>query len=213
VEGVKALKPGALVRRDVVLVVDRVASPYVSRGGLKLAAALDAFDLSPEGRVALDLGASTGGFTDVLLERGAAKVYAVDVGRDQLDKTLRANPRVVALEATDARKLDDSLILEPVQAIVADVSFISLTLVLPAAFRLAARGAWLISLVKPQFEAGREAVGKGGIVRDPAKRKEAVAKVREFIEKSGWTIMGEIASHITGGSGNEEFLIGASHGA
>ena len=176
VEGVAVLKPGALVRPDAALAVDSDAFPYVSRSGLKLAAALDAFGFSPEGTMVLDLGASTGGFTDVLLEHGAVKVYAVDVGRDQLDKTLRGNPRVVALEATDARRLDASVIPQPVQAIVADVSFISVTLVLPAAFRLAATGAWLVALVKPQFEAGREAVGKGGIVRDPAKRKEAVAK-------------------------------------
>lgn len=213
VEGAKALKPGTLVRRDAILAVDRFASPYVSRGGLKLAAALDAFDFSPEGRVALDLGASTGGFTDVLLQRGAAKVYAVDVGRDQLDKALCADPRVVALGATDARRLDASLVPEPVQAIAADVSFVSLTLVLPAAFKLAESNAWLVALVKPQFEAGRDAVGKGGIVRDPAKRKEAIAKVREFIERSGWTVSGEIASPIRGGSGNQEFLIGARHGA
>jgi 23S rRNA (cytidine1920-2'-O)/16S rRNA (cytidine1409-2'-O)-methyltransferase len=212
VEGVKAVKPGALVRRDAVLVVDRFASPYVSRGGLKLAAALDAFGFSPEGRVALDLGASTGGFTDVLLSRGAAKVYAVDVGRDQLDQKLRADPRVVALEVTDARSLDARLVKEKVAAIVADVSFISLTLVLPAAFKLAESDAWLVALVKPQFEAGRDAVGKGGIVRDPAKRKEAVAKVRDFIEQEGWTVAGEIVSPIEGGNGNEEFLIGARHG-
>ena len=163
--------------------------------------------------MALDLGASTGGFTDVLLEHGAVKVYAVDVGRDQLDKTLRGNPRVVALEATDARRLDASVIPQPVQAIVADVSFISVTLVLPAAFRLAATGAWLVALVKPQFEAGREAVGKGGIVRDPAKRKEAVAKVLDFIEKAGWTVVGEVPSPIKGCRGNEEILIGARNGA
>jgi 23S rRNA (cytidine1920-2'-O)/16S rRNA (cytidine1409-2'-O)-methyltransferase len=193
--------------------VDRFASPYVSRGGLKLAAALDAFGFSPEGRVALDLGASTGGFTDVLLTRGAAKVYAVDVGHAQLDQRLRADPRVVVLEATDARSLDPSLVAERVSAIVADVSFISLTLVLPAALKLAEPDAWLVALVKPQFEAGRDAVGKGGIVRDAARRKKAVAKVRDFIEKAGWTVAGEIASPIRGGSGNEEFLIGARHGA
>jgi 23S rRNA (cytidine1920-2'-O)/16S rRNA (cytidine1409-2'-O)-methyltransferase len=164
--------------------VDRFASPYVSRGGLKLAAALDAFGFSPEGRVALDLGASTGGFTDVLLTRGAAKVYAVDVGHAQLDQRLRADPRVVVLEATDARSLDPSLVAERVSAIVADVSFISLTLVLPAALKLAEPDAWLVALVKPQFEAGRDAVGKGGIVRDAARRKKAVAKVRDFIEKA-----------------------------
>lgn len=212
VAGVQALKPGALIRADAALVVSPGASPYVSRGGLKLAAALDAFGFEAEGRVALDLGASTGGFTDVLLNRGAAKVYAVDVGRDQLDKKLRADPRVVALEA-DARSLDASLVKQPVGAVVADVSFISLTLVLPPALRLAAPGAWLVALVKPQFEAGRAAVGKDGIVRDAAKRKQAVAKIRQFIEEGGWTVTGEIVSPISGRSGNEEFLIGARHGA
>jgi 23S rRNA (cytidine1920-2'-O)/16S rRNA (cytidine1409-2'-O)-methyltransferase len=213
VAGVQALKPGALVRADAALSVSPGASPYVSRGGLKLAAALDAFGFEAEGRMALDLGASTGGFTDVLLNRGAAKVYAVDVGRDQLDKKLRADPRVVVLEATDARSLDSTLVQEPVGAIVADVSFISLTLVLPPAFRLAAPGAWLVALVKPQFEAGRAAVGKGGVVRDAAKREEAIAKIGRFIEWEGWTVIGEIVSPILGGSGNEEFLIGARHGA
>jgi 23S rRNA (cytidine1920-2'-O)/16S rRNA (cytidine1409-2'-O)-methyltransferase len=195
VAGVQALKPGALIRADAALVVSPGASPYVSRGGLKLAAALDALGFEAEGRVALDLGASTGGFTDVLLNRGAAKVYAVDVGRDQLDKKLRADPRVVALEA-DARSLDASLVKQPVGAVVADVSFISLTLVLPPALRLAAPGAWLVALVKPQFEAGRAAVGKDGIVRDAAKRKQAVAKIRQFIEEQGWTVVGETRSPI-----------------
>jgi 23S rRNA (cytidine1920-2'-O)/16S rRNA (cytidine1409-2'-O)-methyltransferase len=212
VAGVQALKPGALIRADAALVVSPGASPYVSRGGLKLAAALDALGFEAEGRVALDLGASTGGFTDVLLNRGAAKVYAVDVGRDQLDKKLRADPRVVALEA-DARSLDASLVKQPVGAVVADVSFISLTLVLPPALRLAAPGAWLVALVKPQFEAGRAAVGKDGIVRDAAKRKQAVAKIRQFIAEQGWTVVGETVSPISGRSGNEEFLIGARHGA
>jgi 23S rRNA (cytidine1920-2'-O)/16S rRNA (cytidine1409-2'-O)-methyltransferase len=214
VAGVPALKPGALVRADAALSVTPGASPYVSRGGLKLAAALDAFGLDPEGRVALDIGASTGGFTDVLLARGAAKVYAVDVGRLQLHERLRADPRVVGLEATDARTLDATIVKERVSAIVADVSFISLTLVLPAALSLAAEGAWLVVLVKPQFEAGRAAVGKGGIVRQPAEREKAVARVRTFIDgEGGWTILGAIASPILGGSGNEEFLIGASYGA
>jgi 23S rRNA (cytidine1920-2'-O)/16S rRNA (cytidine1409-2'-O)-methyltransferase len=131
----------------------------------------------------------------------------------QLDKKLRADPRAVALEATDARSLNATLVQEPVGAIVADVSFISLTLVLPPAFRLAASGAWLVALVKPQFEAGRAAVGKGGVVRDAAKRKEAVAKIRRFIEEEGWTVIGEVVSPILRGSGNEEFLIGARHGA
>ena len=214
VAGVKALKPGALVRADAALAVSASASPYVSRGGLKLAAALEAFGFDPKGRVALDIGASTGGFTDVRLARGAAKVYAVDVGRGQLHEKLRADPRVVVLEATDARSLDAAIIKDRVSAIVADVSFISLTLALPAALRLAAPGAWLVVLVKPQFEAGRAAVGKGGIVRDGAERKKAIARVRTFIQgEGGWMVVGEIASPILGGSGNEEFLIGARHGA
>jgi 23S rRNA (cytidine1920-2'-O)/16S rRNA (cytidine1409-2'-O)-methyltransferase len=213
VAGAPALKPGALVADAAVIAVAQGAGDYVSRGGLKLEAALDAFGVSPEGCVALDVGASTGGFTEVLLGRGAAKVYAVDVGRGQLHQSLRADPRVVSLEATDARDLVAALVPEGVTAIVADVSFISLTLALPAALRLAAPGAWLVALVKPQFEAGRPAVGKGGIVRKPTERKKAVEKIRDFIEEAGWTIIGEIDSPILGGSGNVEFLIGARHGA
>jgi len=152
VEGVTALKPGALLDPGASLVVDTEASPFVSRGGLKLAAALDAFRLDPNDLIALDIGASTGGFTEVLLERGAARVFSVDVGRDQLHATLREDPRVVALEGTDARRLDAGIVAGPVDAIVADVSFISLTKALPVALSLAAPGAWLIALVKPQFE-------------------------------------------------------------
>jgi 23S rRNA (cytidine1920-2'-O)/16S rRNA (cytidine1409-2'-O)-methyltransferase len=213
VGGVLAVKPGALVADASGVAVSPGAAPYVSRGGLKLEAALDAFGFEPKGRVALDIGASTGGFTDLLLAGGAAKVYAVDVGRLQLHDRLRADPRVVVLERTDARRLDRSVIGEEVAAIVADVSFISLTLALPAGLRLAAPEAWLVALVKPQFEAGRGAVGKGGIVREPAERRKAVEKVRNFIEGEGWTVVGEVASPILGGSGNEEFLIGARHGA
>lgn len=214
VAGVAVLKPGALVAPDAPLAVRPGASPYVSRAGLKLEAALDAFGLEAAGRTILDIGASTGGFTHVLLARGAARVFAVDVGRGQLHADIRADPRVVALEATDARRLDRALIGEEVTAIVADVSFISLTQALPAALGLAAPGAWLVALVKPQFEAGREAVGKGGIVREAADREKAVARVRAFIAgEPGWTVIGEIASPIRGGSGNEEILIGAIHGA
>lgn len=214
VDGVTALKPGVLLAPEASLSVRAGASPFVSRGGLKLAAALDAFGLDPEGRIALDIGASTGGFTEVLLARGAARVFAVDVGRDQLHPKLREDPRVVVLEATDARSLDANTITEPVTAIVADVSFISLAKALPAVLRLAAPGAWLVALVKPQFEAGREAVGKGGIVRDAGARAQAVAQVREFIDgKPGWTAFSELPSPIPGGSGNEEVLIGARHGA
>jgi 23S rRNA (cytidine1920-2'-O)/16S rRNA (cytidine1409-2'-O)-methyltransferase len=213
VAGKPVLKPGGLVLPTAELAVSPEACLYVSRGALKLGAALDAFGFDPQGRVALDVGASTGGFTDVLISRGAAKVYAVDVGSGQLHAKLRVHPRVVALEGTDARSLGPSVIGGEVRAIVADVSFISLTLALPAVLRLAAPDAWLVVLVKPQFEAGRAAVGKGGIVRSAAERRKAVDKVRKFIEEeAGWTVLGEIASPILGGGGNEEFLIGAHHG-
>jgi 23S rRNA (cytidine1920-2'-O)/16S rRNA (cytidine1409-2'-O)-methyltransferase len=212
VGGVPALKPGALVRADASLAVSPDAPSYVSRGALKLEAALDSFDFEVEGRVALDIGASTGGFTEVLLAHGAAKVYAVDVGRDQLHAKLRAYPRVVVLEGTDARSLDAKHVKEPVGAIVADVSFISLTQALPAALSLAAAGAWLIALVKPQFEACRKAVGKGGIVRSEAEREKAVTRVWEFLQNAGWRVLGVVPSPILGRGGNQEFLVGARHG-
>jgi 23S rRNA (cytidine1920-2'-O)/16S rRNA (cytidine1409-2'-O)-methyltransferase len=213
VAGVAVLKPGAPVTLDAPLSVSPDANRYVSRGGLKLAAALDAFGLEARGRVALDIGASTGGFTDALLARGAARVFAVDIGQGQLHANLRADPRVVVLETTDARNLGPELILGPVTAIVADVSFISLTQALAGPLALAAPGAWLVALIKPQFEAGREAVGKGGIVREASNRAKAVARVRGFIEdQPGWTVLGERPSPIPGGSGNEEFLIGARYG-
>jgi 23S rRNA (cytidine1920-2'-O)/16S rRNA (cytidine1409-2'-O)-methyltransferase len=214
VDGVTVAKPGQLVARDAVLAVSPGAAPYVSRGGLKLAAALDVFGLDPAGRIALDIGASTGGFTDVLLARGVARVYAVDVGRSQLHDRIRADPRVTVLEGTDARSFDATLIgeVEGVGAIVADVSFISLTLALPVALRLAAPGAWLVALIKPQFEAGREAVGKGGIVRDQAAREAAVRRVRDFVAGvPGWSVLGVMPSPIEGGSGNQEFLLVANY--
>jgi 23S rRNA (cytidine1920-2'-O)/16S rRNA (cytidine1409-2'-O)-methyltransferase len=214
VEGRPALKPGALIEPSVRLSVDAHASPFVSRGGLKLAAALDAFGLDPKGLTAVDIGASTGGFTEVLIARGAERVFAVDVGRDQLHDKLREDRRVVVLEGTDARALDAEIIDCPVGAITADVSFISLTKALPAALSLAAPGAWLVALVKPQFEAGRDAVGKGGIVRDAQARARAVAEVRAFIDAiPGWKVFAEMPSPVPGGSGNEEVLIGARHGA
>ncbi len=212
VEGAPALKPGASVRPDAEVALSPEAPAFVSRGALKLEAGLDAFAFAPEGRVALDIGASTGGFTEILIACGAAKVYAVDVGRDQLHKKLRADPRVVVLEETDARHLSAALIKEPVGAIVADVSFISLTLALPAALTLAAPGAWLIALIKPQFEAGRKAVGKGGVVRSEAARERAVTRVWQFLEAAGWTVEGVVPSPIRGRGGNVEFLIGARHG-
>jgi 23S rRNA (cytidine1920-2'-O)/16S rRNA (cytidine1409-2'-O)-methyltransferase len=202
-------KPGALVADEAAIAVAGDAGAHVSRGALKLLAALRSFGLSPHDAIALDVGASTGGFTEVLLAEGAAKVYAVDVGRAQLHERLRADKRVVSLDATDARKLNATLVPQSVTAIVADVSFISLTLALPAALKRAAPGAWLVALIKPQFEAGREAVGKGGIVRGEEDRMRAVKRVREFLEREGWESIGVIDSPITGGSGNVEFLIGA----
>ena len=187
------------------------AHPYVSRGGLKLAAALDRFGIDPAGKVALDLGASTGGFSEVLLARGAARVYAVDVGRGQLHSSLRCRERLLSLESVDARALDRARIREPVELLVADVSFISLKLVLPAAFALCAPAAELVVLVKPQFEAGRAHVKKG-IVRDAEVRKRVCAEIARFIADGGWTILGQMPSPIAGGDGNREFLIGARRG-
>ena len=203
-------KPGHSILGHAAIAVADKASPYVSRGGLKLAAALAAFGFDATGRTALDVGASTGGFTDVLLKGGAARVYAVDVGCNQLHATLKADPRVISLERTDARALTRDQITEAVDAIVADVSFISATRVLPVPLSFAVHGAWLVVLVKPQFEAGRKAVGKGGIVRDAADREQAVIEVREWIAaQPGWSVVGVIPSPIAGGSGNEELLIGA----
>jgi 23S rRNA (cytidine1920-2'-O)/16S rRNA (cytidine1409-2'-O)-methyltransferase len=205
-------RPGLAVADDAEIVIAEEWSGYVSRGSLKLAATLDAFGFDPAGRIALDIGASTGGFTQVLLQRGAAHVYAVDVGTGQLHASMRGDPRVTVLENTDARALDSSLISQPVSALTADVSFISLTKVLPAAFALAAPDAWAALLVKPQFEAGREAVGKGGIVKSEAARAEALAGVERFVAaQPGWAPLPPIASPITGQSGNVEYLLGARH--
>jgi len=210
VDGQTVTKPGEQVSEDQPLSVDDDARPYVSRSGVKLAAALDAFDFSAQNRTALDLGASTGGFTQVLLDRGAARVYAVDVGHGQLHPLLAGDPRVVSLEGRDARDLDASLIGEPVTAVVADLSFISLTLGLPAALELVVPGAWLVALIKPQFELERKALGKGGIVRDAAARERAVEKVRAWLAtQHGWRISGVMPAPIEGAKGNQEYLIGA----
>jgi 23S rRNA (cytidine1920-2'-O)/16S rRNA (cytidine1409-2'-O)-methyltransferase len=210
VDGAIIRKSGHSIFEHAVIAVADEANPYVSRGGLKLAAALAAFGFDATGRTALDVGASTGGFTDVLLKARAARVYAVDIGRDQLHPILRADPRVVSLEGTDARTLSREQIPEVIHAIVADVSFIAATKALPVPLSFAEAGAWLVVLVKPQFEAGRSAVGKGGIVRDPGHRAQAVAEVRAWLEaQPGWSVVGIIPSPVAGGSGNEEFLIGA----
>ncbi|WP_247657919.1 TlyA family RNA methyltransferase [Aquabacter sp. L1I39] len=200
-------KPSDMVDADAAIEATDL-HPYVSRGGLKLAAALDTFGINPEGGVALDLGASTGGFTDVLLRRGARRVYAVDVGHDQFHPRLRARPEVRLLEGTDARSLGPDLIPEPVDLVVADVSFISLALVLPPALPLAGPGAQMAVLVKPQFEAGPAHVKKG-IVRDPAVHEEVCARIQGLIESQGWRVRGLVPSPIAGGDGNREFLLGA----
>jgi 23S rRNA (cytidine1920-2'-O)/16S rRNA (cytidine1409-2'-O)-methyltransferase len=210
VDGNVAGKAGLEVEEDAAIAVAEGAQPYVSRGGLKLDVALTAFGLDASGAVALDIGASTGGFTDVLLAHGARRVYSVDVGTGQLHPSLAGDRRVVHLEGTDARRLSRAEVPEPVDAIVADVSFISLTQVLSVPLSLAGEKAWLVALIKPQFEAGREHVGKSGIVRDAAAFALAVEKVSRWIAaQPGWRVVGVIESPITGGSGNREMLIGA----
>jgi 23S rRNA (cytidine1920-2'-O)/16S rRNA (cytidine1409-2'-O)-methyltransferase len=182
--------------------------PWVSRGGVKLAAALDAFRIDPEGRVCLDVGASTGGFTEVLLARGAARVYAVDVGHDQLHPRLRGRREIVSLEDTDIRALDARKLPETADIIVIDVSFISLRLVLPAALKFARRPAQLAALIKPQFEAPRRSLKKG-IVRDPALHRSACDDIAAAVASLGWTVLGIVPSPVLGGDGNAEFLLGA----
>ena len=205
---------GRLVRRAA----DRIAAeaalsaqapyPWVSRGGVKLAAGLDAFGIDPRGRVCLDLGASTGGFTDVLLARGATFVHAVDVGHGQLHPRLRADPRVHSLEKTDVRHLHAVTLQPPPDLLVCDVSFIALSHVLPAALPLVTRPGWAVLLVKPQFEVGPQRV-KHGVVRDEAARREAVDSAERLVAARGWRVLGHVVSPITGGDGNVEYLVGA----
>ncbi len=212
VAGAPALKAGLEVALDeVVLVLE--TERYVARSAWKLKAALDAFGFAATDRVCLDAGASTGGFTEVLLERGAARVFAVDVGRAQLHGSLRDNPRVVSLESTDARSLTAAMFPAPFDAVACDVSFISLLKVLPAILPLARPDAWLAALIKPQFEVGRGAVGKGGIVKDEAAKERAIASVVAYIEEAGWTVRGTVRSPILGQDGNEETLVGAIRNA
>jgi 23S rRNA (cytidine1920-2'-O)/16S rRNA (cytidine1409-2'-O)-methyltransferase len=203
-------KAGAMVGPDVQLEITGDGNAYVSRSAAKLIAGLDAFGFQPAGRSALDVGASTGGFTQVLLERGAAKVWAVDVGHGQLAGPIAADPRVVNLEGMDARTLDRAVVAGPVDAIVADVSFIALAKALPAALALAAPGCWLVALVKPQFELGPAAIGKGGIVKDPADGPRALAAAVTWIAGvPGWRATGTCASPLPGKNGNQEYLLGA----
>jgi len=208
-DGRVVAKPSEKVAEDAEIEAE-AAHPWVGRGALKLAHALDLWPVAIEGRVVLDVGASTGGFTEVCLNRGAAQVFAVDVGTGQLHPSVAADPRVMNLEKTDARHLTTALITETPSLIVCDASFISLSKVLPAALALAEPEADLITLVKPQFEAdGPKAVGKKGVVKDPVAHAAAVAGVRDWLEESGWTVREVADSPITGGDGNVEFLLWA----
>jgi len=213
VEGKPVTRPALTVPAGAAIAVDDPAAEYVSRGALKLAAALDAFGFTADGLVALDVGASNGGFTQVLLERGAKRVFAVDVGHGQLDPRLAADPRVVAREGLNARELTAADLGEPVDAVVVDVSFISLRLVLPPVLALARPRAWGVFLVKPQFEVGRKNLGKGGVVRDSALAKQTAADIAEWLDRDlDWPSIGIVPSPISGGDGNREYLIGARRG-
>lgn len=203
-------KPGTPVAEDIALEVRGQDHPWVSRGGVKLAHALEHFGLSPKGLVCLDVGASTGGFTDVLLTKGAERVHAVDVGHGQLAWKLRSDPRVVVHERTNARFLTAEQIGEPIGALVCDASFIGLATLLPAPLALCGDGAWAVALIKPQFEVGPGAVGKGGVVREAAQHRAVVARIDAwFSSLPGWTVLGTTESPITGPEGNREFLIAA----
>jgi len=200
-------KAGDLVDADAALRLRSAAMPYVSRGGVKLAHALDTFGIDPGGLVALDVGASTGGFTDCLLQRGATRVYCVDVGHGQLDWKIASDARVRVLDRTNIRLAAPDLLPERVDLVVIDVSFISLRLVLPALVPLARPGAACVALVKPQFEVGRADVGKGGIVRDEAARARALDEVKAAAAALGYTVVADAVSPITGGKGNVELLL------
>jgi 23S rRNA (cytidine1920-2'-O)/16S rRNA (cytidine1409-2'-O)-methyltransferase len=205
----KVGKAGDMLAEDAPLEVRGKDHPWVSRGGIKLDHGLAHFGFDVTGAVALDVGSSTGGFTDVLLSRGAAKVYAVDAGTNQLAWKLRQDPRVVVLEQTNARYLTGEQVPEAVDIVTCDASFISLAKVLDAPLKLAKPGARLVALVKPQFEAGREEVGKGGVVRDPAVHERVCAEAAEWVAAQGWIVLGVTESPIKGPEGNVEFLLGA----
>ena len=212
VDGRRVDKAGALVSTEAEIDV-RGGAPYVSRGGEKLAHALDYFKIDVRGKTCADIGASTGGFTDCLLQRGAAKVFAIDVGTGQLDPKLRKDPRVVVMEQINARILDPRLFSEAPEVAAVDVSFISLEKVLPPVFASVAPAGRLIALVKPQFELGKGAVGKGGVVRDPVQHQAVVARLARFSVLRGWHVLGVTASPLKGAKGNREFFLHLSqHG-
>ena len=207
----KLTSSGAKISADLEVNVRSAEHPWVSRGGLKLAHGLAHFPFDPKGRICLDLGSSTGGFTDVLLTHGAAKVYAVDVGYGQLAHKLRTDSRVVVMERTNARTLERADVPDPITAVVCDASFIGLRTILPAAMALTAPGAWLIALIKPQFEVGKDRVGEKGVVRDPALHAEVCEMMVAWMNaQAGWNVVGVEKSPITGPEGNVEFLLGAA---
>jgi 23S rRNA (cytidine1920-2'-O)/16S rRNA (cytidine1409-2'-O)-methyltransferase len=205
-------KPGASLAADTALSLKGKDHPWVSRGGVKLAHALDNFKIDPKNLIALDIGASTGGFTDVLLQRGAKRVYAVDVGHGQLDWNLRNDKRVKVLERVNARYLSAKEVPEPVDLVTCDASFIGLETVLPAPLALAKPTANLVALIKPQFEVGPKRVGKGGVVRDTALHEEVCARISAWVEDHGWRVLGVIESPLKGPEGNTEFLLAAERG-
>ena len=208
----KVDKPGQQVASDAEIVVKGRDHPWVGRGGVKLAHALAHFGLDPKGAVAMDIGSSTGGFTEVLLAHGAAHVFAVDVGTNQLAWKLRQDPRVTVLEQTNARALTAQHIDRPCDWVVCDASFIGLAKVLEVPLILAEPRCTMVALIKPQFEVGREEVGKGGIVREPALHARVCDEVRSWLETGGWRILGIVESPITGTEGNVEFLVAAQRG-
>lgn len=205
----RVAKAGDMLAENSALIVKGRDHPWVSRGGIKLDHGLSHFGFDVTNAIALDVGSSTGGFTDVLLSRGAAKVFAVDVGTNQLAWKLRSDPRVIVHEQTNARDLSREILPEAVDIVVCDASFISLAKVLNVALDLAKPGASLVALVKPQFEAGREEVGKGGVVRDPKVHDRVCAQAAEWVASKGWRVLGIERSPITGPEGNVEFLLGA----
>ncbi len=213
VNGARVDKAGAQIAPDAEIALSAAPPPYVSRGGLKLEAALDAFGLDVSGVIAADIGASTGGFTDCLLQRGAAHVYAIDVGYGQFDWRLRNDPRVTLEERVNARHLPPDHFATPPTLFTIDVSFISVRTVFPAVAAAAAPEATAVILVKPQFEAGRAAVGKGGVVRDPAARRAAVKAVADALVSWEWTVRGDMESPVHGPAGNVESFLWAERGA
>lgn len=212
VDLVKVEKPGAPVSSHSDVFVRNPHFPYVSRGGVKLETALNSFSVDVKDKVILDVGASTGGFTDCLLQQGAAKVIAVDVGYGQLHWKLRQDPRVLVLERTNIRRLEPADLKEAVDGAVIDVSFISLKLAVPAASRLLKDRAFIVALVKPQFEVGKGRVGKGGVVRDPALHQEVLGDIGDFFRNLGWDVAGQIPSPLLGPKGNREFFVHLGRG-